>query len=255
MNYITTAQAGKKWEVTERTVRAYCKAGKIAGAVFAGNKWIIPEDAKKPERKSRKNETTLPMNNFSRKNDLSDTFRIDFTYNSRKISGSSLSLSDTECIYHDNAIMPGNRMISVSDIVKTSNLLGSLNIVLASVKKPLTLNYIEQIHSHLNGFDEYDFDSNCEAFQSVIKSYNKKSRKKLLDIVSLYTDVLSVNISNHTLDEAMRLIMLKECIKNNILPFVLSKELLNLQLPESDNSNLLKICMIAQEKFREKYMA
>ncbi len=36
------------WNVTERTVSAFCKEGKISGAVKNGKSWQIPDDAEKP---------------------------------------------------------------------------------------------------------------------------------------------------------------------------------------------------------------
>ena len=36
------------WNVTERTVSAFCKEGKIPGAVKNGKSWQIPDDAEKP---------------------------------------------------------------------------------------------------------------------------------------------------------------------------------------------------------------
>lgn len=37
-----------RWNVTERTISAFCKAGKIPGAVKIGKSWQIPDDAQKP---------------------------------------------------------------------------------------------------------------------------------------------------------------------------------------------------------------
>ena len=50
MNYISVAQAAKKWNVSERSVRNYCNIGKIEGVMMEGKTWYIPEDASKPER-------------------------------------------------------------------------------------------------------------------------------------------------------------------------------------------------------------
>lgn len=36
------------WNVAERTVTAFCKSGKIPGAIKSGKRWQIPDDAKKP---------------------------------------------------------------------------------------------------------------------------------------------------------------------------------------------------------------
>lgn len=44
----TCKEMAEMWGVTERTVTAFCKSGKISGAVKAGKKWQIPDNAPKP---------------------------------------------------------------------------------------------------------------------------------------------------------------------------------------------------------------
>ena len=44
----TCKEMAELWNVTERTVTAFCKSGKIPGAVKKGKSWQIPEDAEKP---------------------------------------------------------------------------------------------------------------------------------------------------------------------------------------------------------------
>ena len=39
------------WNVSTSIVRRYCLEGRIEGAVFEDEKWLIPEYAKHPERK------------------------------------------------------------------------------------------------------------------------------------------------------------------------------------------------------------
>ncbi len=51
MNYITSAEAAKMWNVSQRRVQDYCKKGKIKGAASIGNRWLIPKNAVKPEEK------------------------------------------------------------------------------------------------------------------------------------------------------------------------------------------------------------
>ena len=36
MEYLTSADCAKKWNVSERTVRNYCASGRIEGAVLKG---------------------------------------------------------------------------------------------------------------------------------------------------------------------------------------------------------------------------
>ena len=60
MNYLTTAEQAKIWNISQRRVAIYCKEGRIEGAVLKGNVWLIPEGVKKPEdprkKEKRKNE-------------------------------------------------------------------------------------------------------------------------------------------------------------------------------------------------------
>ena len=44
----TCREMAEVWNVTERTVTALCKSGKIPGAVKKGKSWQIPDDAERP---------------------------------------------------------------------------------------------------------------------------------------------------------------------------------------------------------------
>ncbi len=44
----TCKEMASIWNVTERTVTAFCKTGKIPGAIKVGKSWQIPNDAEKP---------------------------------------------------------------------------------------------------------------------------------------------------------------------------------------------------------------
>lgn len=54
MGVSTVSEIAKKWNISERSVRNYCQQGRVKGAVLKGKTWIIPEDAKKPERAERR---------------------------------------------------------------------------------------------------------------------------------------------------------------------------------------------------------
>ena len=53
MNYLSAAQAAKKWKISERSVRNYCAAGRVEGAFLTGKTWHIPENTEKPERANK----------------------------------------------------------------------------------------------------------------------------------------------------------------------------------------------------------
>ena len=50
MRFLTVSEIAKKWNISERSVRNYCKQGRVKGAELKGKTWIVPETAKKPER-------------------------------------------------------------------------------------------------------------------------------------------------------------------------------------------------------------
>ena len=56
MDYLTTAECAKMWNISQRRVAIYCKEGRIKGAVLRGRMWLIPDNTQKPEdpRKARK---------------------------------------------------------------------------------------------------------------------------------------------------------------------------------------------------------
>lgn len=64
MQYLSAAEAAKKWKISERSVRNYCAKGRVEGAVLKGKTWKIPADAEKPQRintKTAKTQTLLEI--------------------------------------------------------------------------------------------------------------------------------------------------------------------------------------------------
>ncbi len=57
MVYMTSSQAAKKWNVSQRRVQILCSEGRIPGVFKLGEAWAIPADTQKPEDKRRKDET------------------------------------------------------------------------------------------------------------------------------------------------------------------------------------------------------
>ncbi len=57
MEFLTTTEMAKQWNISRRRIATLCRDGRIAGAVLKGRTWLIPEDAEKPDdpRRTRKN--------------------------------------------------------------------------------------------------------------------------------------------------------------------------------------------------------
>ena len=54
MDYLSSAEIAKKWNVSQRRVAVFCKEGRVKGAVLIGRMWMIPKDAEKPVDARRK---------------------------------------------------------------------------------------------------------------------------------------------------------------------------------------------------------
>ena len=48
LNYISAKQAALKWGISQRRVALLCAQNRIEGVIFNKNRWLIPENAKKP---------------------------------------------------------------------------------------------------------------------------------------------------------------------------------------------------------------
>ena len=54
MEYLTTSQIAEKWNLSRRRVSKLCAEGRIEGAVMMGNIWFVPENARKPEDRRKR---------------------------------------------------------------------------------------------------------------------------------------------------------------------------------------------------------
>lgn len=56
MEWMTAAQAAKKWRTSQRRVQILCSEGRIQGVFKLGEAWAIPVEAKKPDDKRKRND-------------------------------------------------------------------------------------------------------------------------------------------------------------------------------------------------------
>ena len=49
MNFLTTTEMSKVWEISSRRISLLCAQGRVEGAFKKGKTWLIPEGTKKPE--------------------------------------------------------------------------------------------------------------------------------------------------------------------------------------------------------------
>ena len=150
MAYISVADAAKRWNLSERSVRNYCAIGKIPNAVLAGKTWQIPEDAEKPKRANAKVENALlsvlrEEKKKQRKGGIYHKVQIDLTYNSNHIEGSRLTHDQTRYIFETNTIGFESGAVNVDDVVETANHFRCIDMVIDNAMYPLSETLIKRL--------------------------------------------------------------------------------------------------------------
>lgn len=164
MEFMTTKEAVKKWNISERRIRQLLQDGRIEGAVKNGNSWNIPVDAIKPVDKrvikpdSKEFIIDLEDNYFNEVDELKkaldgkrpmpketlrsleESINLEWTYNSNGIEGNTLTLRETQVVLegiavggksikeHLEAINHEKAILYLNNLVKESNPITERNI-------------------------------------------------------------------------------------------------------------------------------
>ena len=255
MIYMTVAQAAEKWQISERVVQKACRNGKIVGVNLHGKSWLIPVNAEKPARKPRarsKPSTILAALKAEKrariKGALYHRLQIDFTYNTNHIEGSRLTHDQTRWIFETMTIGKLASDIPVDDLVETVNHFRCIDLVIESAGAALTEKYLKMLHSQLKSgtsdsrkdwFAVGDYKKldnvvgnmdTCPAGkmkEEICKllAWYAGSAKTLEDIIEFHVRFEQIHPFQDGNGRVGRLIMLKECLKYNHTPFVISENI------------------------------
>ena len=149
------AEAAKRWDLSERSVRNYCAQERIPGALLTGNIWKIPETAAKTARKPRRSAgkrdllTVLREEKAARiKGGMYHKIQVDLTYNSNHIEGSRLTHDQTRLIFETNTLGV-NGSVRVDDVVETANHFRCIDLMIDTVTNAPSERLIKQLHAVL----------------------------------------------------------------------------------------------------------
>ena len=289
MKYVSVAQIAKKWGVSERTVRNYCAEGKIPEAFLTGKTWNIPEDAQRPDRINKKSdepETLLDVLRTEKasgtKGGISQQVQIELTYNSNHMEGSRLTHDQTRYIYETNTIGVEAGTVNVDDIVETANHFRCIDLVIDSAGQMLSEPFIKTLHrtlksgtsdsrkdwfavgdykkipNEVGGRDTTAPEEVPTEMKQLLASYNRKPDKTLEDLIAFHVAFESIHPFQDGNGRVGRLILLKECLKNGIVPFIIDEDLKlfyyrGLHEWNTERGYLIDTCLSAQNKFK-KYL-
>lgn len=249
MEFISVKEAAKKWNISERSVRNYCENNLIDSAFLKGKTWYIPSNAIKPSRRNILLDILKDEKDRKYSGGIYHKTQIELTYNSNHIEGSKLTHDETRYIYETNTIGIGNKAINVNDIIEAVNHFRCIDYIIDNGDKKLSETMIKEIHRILKSgsLDQYKYsfkvgeykalpnevggrettlpENVSKEMQELLSSYNEKKKKSLFDIIDFHVQFERIHPFQDGNGRVGRLIMFKECLKNNITPFIISDEL------------------------------
>ena len=286
MRYLSVTEIAKKWEVSERSVRNYCAQGRVNGAFITGKIWNIPENAKKPERINKRKEVKITLLDILKEQKASKysggiyhKTQIDLTYNSNHMEGSRLSHDQTRYIFETNTIGVEKEVLNVDDVIETVNHFHCIDIIIDSARAVLTEKFIKDLHfilkngtsdsrkdwfvvgdykklpNEVGGMDTTIPEEVANKMKTLLMEYNAKDAKTFEDILDFHVKFERIHPFQDGNGRIGRLIMFKECLKNNIVPFIVDDNLKMFYyrgLKEWDNEKgyLTDTCLAAQDKYK-----
>lgn len=256
IEYISVEEASKLWELSIRSVRNYCAQGRVPGALLEGKTWKIPSNAEKPVRKTRHIETENNLLAFlkrekesSLKGGVYHKIQIDLTYNSNHIEGSRLSHDQTRFIFETKTLGITDDAVKVDDIVETVNHFRCIDLAIEGANTKLSESFIKQLHyilktgttdamkswfkvgdykmieNEVGGSETVRPEDVATEMKALLADYNSKSEITFDDILDFHVRFESIHPFQDGNGRVGRLIMFKECLKHNIVPFIITEEL------------------------------
>lgn len=282
MKYLSVKEIANKWNVSERSVRNYCANKRIDGAFLVGKTWNIPEDAKKPSRK--KDSLTLldilkEQKNTKMSGGIYHKTQIELTYNSNHIEGSRLSHDQTIYIFETNTIGMFDDVIHVDDIIETVNHFRCIDLIIEQAHITLSEKFIKALHYNLKfgttdskkdwvNVGEYKKLPNevggiettlpeevSNEMKILLTEYNSKKIHSIEDIIDFHVKFERIHPFQDGNGRVGRLIMFKECLKYNIVPFIIDEHLKlfyyrGLKEWNNEKGYLIDTCLTAQDKYK-----
>ena len=268
VKYHSVSELVKLWEMSERTIRNYCATGKIPDAVLVGKTWKIPENAINPAKKKRFEETVLDIFLNEWKSNTNDGMyghlQIDFAYNSNRTEDNKLLYNDVVHMFELNTI--NSNSYSVDDIVETANHFKCVDMCIKNAKYQLTENFIRQLLLTLkNGtkvsredwYMSESYKTFSDSAKLLLDEYSALEKHSLKDILLFHSKFEKESPLILKDGRIGRLLVFKECLKNNIKPFVIEHEISKdyyalLEFATDNIEELCALCHKAQEHFSAK---
>lgn len=286
MKYLSVADMAKKWNLSERSVRNYCAKGRVEGANLIGKTWQIPENAEKPARISQKKEQSLTLLDILQEEKRSqysggiyNKTQIDLTYNSNHIEGSRLTHDQTRYIFETNTIGVQDEALNIDDVIETVNHFRCIDLMIDCANEVLSEKFIKELHftlksgtsdsrkewfavgnykkmpNEVGGMETVLPEEVADKMKNLLIEYRNKKEKTFDDILDFHVKFERIHPFQDGNGRVGRLIMFKECLKYNIVPFIIDESLKmyyyrGLMEWNKERGYLRDTCLTAQNQYK-----
>ncbi len=195
------------------------------------------------------------------------------------MEGSCLTHDQTRYIFETNTIGMENEVLNVDDVIETANHFRCVDIIIENAKETLTEQFIKELHLILkNGTSDFRKDwfavgnykkmpnevggmattlpeEVADKMKALLAEYNVKAEKTLEDILDFHVKFERIHPFQDGNGRVGRLIMFKECLKYNIVPFIIEDNLKmfyyrGLKEWGNENGYLTDTCLTAQDRYK-----
>lgn len=286
MKYLSVADMAKKWNLSERSVRNYCAKGRVDGANLIGKTWQIPENTEKPARITQKKEQSLTVLDILQEEKRSSysggiyhKLQIDLTYNSNHIEGSRLTRDQTRHIFETNTIGVQDEALNIDDVIETVNHFRCIDLMIDRANEVLSEKFIKELHftlksgtsdskkewfavgnykkmpNEVGGMETALPEEVADKMKNLLIEYRNKKEKTFDDILDFHVKFERIHPFQDGNGRVGRLIMFKECLKYNIVPFIIDESLKiyyyrGLKEWNKERGYLRDTCLTAQDQYK-----
>ncbi|MCI6185196.1 MAG: Fic family protein [Clostridiales bacterium] len=209
---------------------------------------------------------------------LYDYIQINMVYSNGRMASNRLTRNQIEMLYKTDRIVTGCEAIKINDIIEARNHFLAVDMVLSNAMKPLNQTLIHQIQMQLHSDNcrhkrhapiPYGYRKTTTApkfgkttppseigaaMTALIKEYESQKYIGFHEILDFHVKFERIRPFEDCNDRVGRLLMLKECLRHSVTPFIIDDKrrtgyLEGIRCWDKNRSVFMDVCMEAQMRF------
>lgn len=244
---ISKSELGRRLHISSRTIAKIAKREKLSENVLVRIADFLkcrPEDLFEEKSDNPLLQVLRDEKKAGVSGGIYHELQVRLTYNSNHIEGSRLTEDQTRMIFETNTIDVGDGVL-VDDILETLHHFRAIDYCIDIAEEPLSEEIIKKLHyilkhdtrdstlswfaigdykkrpNMVGGIETTPSDEVEDAIQNLLSDYRKKSNISFEDIVEFHARFEKIHPFQDGNGRVGRLIAFKECLKNNIVPFII----------------------------------